>query len=158
MTVFAWLRMEFIGRELEKLQVELAPLLALARSCPPPGELAYVTFGMQGNTWGASTMHQAHESYAALCGLDTPVYDTNAYPHNMLSLRYKGAVPAPVTILVGPARWYTTPGLLTQFDYVLVHDWHPTGDERQAASTVADRVKVSGPWELWRRKQVDIPR
>ena len=56
------------------LQREYAGMLALAKDCPRDrGELAYVTSTAHNAVWYGKGLHQAHETFAAMCLLDTPV-------------------------------------------------------------------------------------
>jgi hypothetical protein len=152
--VFSFGRVGFLAKHLRLLQTELVGLFDVARPCPvSTGELAYVTFGREPATWRSESLHQSHETFAALCKVDTPVYDTLVYPFSLQPLRYKGALPAPVTILTDAnATWYAHPRLWQDFDLVLVRNWSPTPEQLRGAEAVADRVRISGTWQLWKRK------
>ncbi|MBX3191933.1 MAG: hypothetical protein KF819_33390 [Labilithrix sp.] len=157
---YAYFRVSFTAKNLQLLQKELAGLHDMAVPCPPPAEIAYVTNGVQPYNWNTEGLHQVHETYAAMCKLDTPVYDTARSPHNLLALRYKVPMPAPVTILQSTVGWYKTPRLFQNFKYVLVRNWQPTEEELEEAMEVADRIRVSsdrGKWQLWKRKGPDVP-
>jgi hypothetical protein len=154
---YAYFRVAFIAKNLQLLQKEVAGLYEMAIPCPPPAEVAYVTYGVQPENWNTEGLHQLHETFAAMCKLDTPVYDTSLYPHNLLALRYKGAIPAPVTILQSPMGWYRTPRLFENFKYVLVRNWTPGPGEMEEAKEVAERIRYSGKWQLWKRKGPDVP-
>lgn len=150
---FSVLRLQYLRENLQELQTEFAGVLKLAKPCPQaPAEIAYVTFGSYARTWEAPSLQQPHETYAALCGLDAPVYDPTEYPHNLLPVRYRGKPPAPVTILVDAPRWWETPNLWKDFDLVLVRGWQPTRYELEDVSKVAIRLRVWNEWQLWHRK------
>jgi hypothetical protein len=146
-------RFDWLGANLIKLQREFAGLAQLAKPCPSaPAELAFATFGAYSTTWHGLALHQAHETYAAMCGLDAPVYDPTEYPHNLLPVRYRGKPPAPITILQDNPLWYAHPNLWKDFDLVLVHGWHPTPRDVDEASKVAVRLRLWNDWQLWHRK------
>lgn len=150
---FTTVRLRYLHEQLAGLQAEFRGLFDVARPCPTgPAEVAYVTFGTYSTTWTSESLHQAHETFAAICRLDAPVYDPRIYPYNLTPIRYRVKPPAPPMILVSPAQWYRTPGLWEGYDFVLVRAWRPTADELAAASAVATRVRSSGVWELWARK------
>src|SRR5262249_62191820 len=96
--------------------------------------------------------HQAHETFAAVCTLHTPVYDTSISPHNYLPLRYRDKLPAPITIIPGDPHWYQRPVLWTSFEYVLVQGWHVPQAEAEKLLPHAEFVARSGEFQLWRRK------
>jgi len=151
--VFAALRLNQIDTKLQAFQKEMAGLLALAKDCPPgPAEIAYVTSEMESENMTGLGLHQAHETFAALCRLDTPVYDTTKPAYRVSPLRYKGALPAPITILVRHSNWYAGGAIWRNFEYVLLYKWRATGTMIEEASRDADRIGISGDWELWRRK------
>src|SRR5262249_38413940 len=132
-------------------QEDYRGLLPLARECArvlPPGkrgELAYAAMGMLSKSWrDARSNHQSHETFAAVCNLDTPVYDTSTYPHNYLPLRYRDKLPAPITILTGDPYWYRQSVLWTSFEYVLVQGWHVPQAEAEKLLPNAEFVASSG--------------
>lgn len=150
---FSWMRYDWIGENLIKLQKEYAGLAQLAKPCPQsPAELAYVTFSTYTTSWESMGLHQAHETYAAICGLDTPVYDPTEYPHNLLPVRYRGKPPAPITIMINAYQWWAQPALWDKFDLVLVQGWKPTVHDVQEAEKVAVRLRVWNDWQLWHKK------
>jgi hypothetical protein len=114
--------------------------------------LAFVNEHEQSAFWQSLGPQQSHETLAAVCGLETPVYDTNVYPHDMQPLRYRGRISAPVTILRDANKWYERPGLFRDFDLVLVKGWIATPDDDQALRARADLVAQSGDYQLWRRR------
>lgn len=155
LATFAAMRLNHIDTNLRKFQGEMAGLLALTKSCPPgPAELAYVTSEMESAHMTGLGLHQAHETFAALCRLDTPVYDTTKPAYRVAPLRYKGALPAPITILVRRPNWYASGAIWRNFEYVLLYKWRATHAMIEEASRSADRIGASGDWELWRRKPV----
>lgn len=152
LTVWSALRLWDCGTAMRALREEFAGMLALSKRCPGPGELAYIAPSTLTATWYSEGMQQAHETLAAICHLDTPIYD-RVYPHNLLPLRYR-ELPAPVTILVGsPRTWWTRPEF-KPFDYVLVQGWEPTAEEIAAAGPAARLLGRSGVWSLWARTNV----
>ncbi|HVH45880.1 MAG TPA: hypothetical protein VM925_26180 [Labilithrix sp.] len=154
MCAFGIARMAWISPRLSRLQGEVGGLFEMAKPCPPRGkEIAYVTFHPLSRHWHAQPMHQAHETLAAICRLDTPIYDSRVYPYNFVPLRYRQGLPAPITILVEDAHWFERPRLWEDFDLVLVHAWSPTEAELVAIDPFAERVRVSGEWQLWRSKR-----
>lgn len=155
MTAFATLRGAYLAPFRAKLHAELAGVTMLG--CPPkegvrPPELAYVAFGQFSEAFHAASLQQAHESYAAFCKLDTPVYDPAKYAFS-LPVHYRHKLPAPITILHDDGGWYGRTALFDTFDYVLVRGWHPTVHDLQQTSKHADRVRVWGDWQLWRSKK-----
>jgi hypothetical protein len=77
---FSLFRLSFLQEQMKELQREFAGLFEVAKPCPhTKGELAYVTFGSYSKWWAAPSLHQAHETYAAICKIDTPVYDPTEY-------------------------------------------------------------------------------
>jgi hypothetical protein len=152
--VFAFGRTAYFAKHMRSFQTEVAGMLDMAKPCPAStGELAYVTYGRRAARWRSDSLHQSHETLAALCKIDTPVYDTRVFPYSLQPVRYLGALPAPVTILAddNPA-WYAHPGLWQNFDVVLVRNWNPTPEQLREAEALATRTRVSGAWQLWRRK------
>ncbi len=153
---YAYLRSAFFARELAALQAEYSGLLAIANDCPavPPDKrplLGYATMGgMDSKVWHTPSPHQAHATLAAMCGMETPLYDTREYPHNAIPLRYRGAPPAPIEILVDDQRWFGR--LVHDYDYVLVHAWHPPPSLEHEAEASFERVRASGEWTLWKRR------
>lgn len=150
--VYAWLRLTFYGDMMRRLQDEYAGMIAISKECPPPnGELAYVTSTATNARWYGKGLHQAHETLAAICHLDTPVYD-RVYPHNLLPLRYRGDLPVPITIVVGPPGGWWSHVALEKFDYVLVQGWQPTpADLANVPATKWQLASRHGVWSLWRR-------
>lgn len=152
LVVYAWMRLAFYGEAMRHLQGEYAGMVTLAKTCPTPrGELAYVTSTATNAHWYGKGLHQTHETFAALCALDTPVYD-RVYPHNLLPLRYKSDLPVPITIGVGGANhfWTASPAL-ERFDYVLVQGWQPTPAEIAGVPAAWKLEGQSRGWSLWRR-------
>jgi hypothetical protein len=150
---FAAIRMQWVSEKLRGLQAEMAGLIALTKSCPSaPAEIAYVTSEMESTQMAGLALHQAHETFAALCRIDTPVYDTSKPAFRVAPLRYKGPLPAPITILVNRPNWFADDTIWRNFEYVLVYKWRASGATRAEASRRADQVGASGDWELWRRK------
>lgn len=152
MAVFAFARLGHVGDRLRAHQAEMAGLLQLTKSCPPaPAEIAYVTSTMESSQMDGFALHQAHETFAALCRIDTPVYDTTKPAYRVAPLRYNRALPAPITILVSHPNWYNE-GVWQSFEYVLVYKWQASEAQRVEASKKGERVAASGDWELWRRR------
>jgi hypothetical protein len=152
--VFAAVRLEHIARFLSRSREELAGLHALAKDCPPAEhELAYVSMDMYSKHWYAPTFHHVAETLAASCRLDTPIYDPRQFPYNMAPVRYVGAPPAPPKFLHDDQTWYHHGGLFDAYEYVLVHAWKPTPEQVAQAEVLAERIRVAGEWELWRRKR-----
>lgn len=153
LVAFTVVRCDWVAKHMIALQKELAGLTQLAKPCPEPNrELAYVTFGAMSEVWHGMALHQAHETFAALCRLDAPVYDPTEYPHNLLPVRYRGKPPAPVTVIVDDTRWWAHPRLFQDFDFVLVRGWHPTVVDVDEVSKVAIRIRVWKEWQLWAKK------
>ncbi len=150
---YAVMRLDYVYENLALLQKELAGIQKLAKPCPEPHqEIAYATFGSYSNSWEAPSLQQAHETYAAICGLDAPVYDPTEYPHNLLPVRYRGKPPAPVTIIVDDSKWWQRPNLWKDFDLVMVRNWHPSGADLEDIQKVAVRLRLWNEWQLWHRK------
>lgn len=147
-------RVRFVEGKLFALAAEYQGMLDLSRSCPPPGgELAYATFGSYSAVWHGPSLHQPHETFAAICKIDAPVYDATIYPHNLLPLRYRGAPPAPITILENDARWYAHPRIWSDFRFVMVRNWRPSAAELAEVTRVAVLERESGEWRLYRAKR-----
>ncbi len=150
LVVYAWARLAFYGENMRQLQTEYAGMIALTKDCPkPPGEVAYVTSTAVNARWYGKGLHQTHETFAAICGLDTPVYD-RVYPHNLLPLRYRHDLPVPITIVVGSPGYWWANAAMSQFDYVLVQGWQPTPTELEKVPPAWQRVGQSGVWSVWR--------
>jgi hypothetical protein len=113
--------------------------------------LAFATSNEQSKYWQSLGPQQSHETLAAVCGLETPVYDTAFYPHSLQPLRYRGRISAPVTILNDATRWYERPGIFDDFDFVLVKGWNAAPDEEPNVRARADLVASAGDYQLWRR-------
>jgi hypothetical protein len=86
---------------------------------------------------------------AALCGIDTPIYDPKIYPHNFLPLRYR-SMPQPVTIVMGAAPYWTH-AQAWRFEYVLIE--RGVG-EPPAGSPASghERIAAYGTFQLWQRR------
>lgn len=157
---FSVLRVEHLGRHLRLLdQDDYRGLLALAEQCKTvverdgrPRELAYAALGFESQHWHARSLHQAHETLAAVCGLDTPVYSPFRYPNNLLPLRYEEHLPAPITILSRDAQWYSRSVLWDNFDYVLVQGWSVPSADAERLVARGELVARAGDFQLWRRK------
>lgn len=155
---FAWTRVRDITAELNKAYVaETGPLLALREPClrarrSPLSVLGHAPMTRESAFLHSPHMHQAHETLAALCGVETPVYDTNVFPHNLLPLRYRVAMPAPVYIIERDPAWYTNTLLWQKFDLVLTSSWTPTAADDEQLNRVAELVATSGPYRLYRRR------
>lgn len=152
------LRLAHLGRFLRLSNREdFKGLATVARFCAKnvdqkgPPLLAYVTTGYESKYWVGPSIHQPHETVAAVCNLDTPVYDAKVYPHNLLPLRYKGDLPAPVTVL---SRSTPSSSLFNTFDYVLVQGWDVTPAEATKTLNNADLVIKAGDYQLWRSRVV----
>ncbi len=159
MFAFCAMRLRYVGDQLKLLnEVDYAGLIAGAESCKRlvPHDrvikMAFVNARMPITAFRTGGSYQSHETFAAVCGIDTPVYDTQIYPHNLLPLRYVGAIPAPVTIINNPHLWYEHPNLWTDFDYVLVRAWTMGHVDDVALSKHAQLVAKYGQYELWGRK------
>jgi hypothetical protein len=157
--VFSVMRIKAIEKALVGLnQVELGPMLALEAPCrrirrTPYSLLAYVPMNTASNYVQSVSMHQAHETLAALCGVETPVYDSRLRPHHLLPLRYRQAMPAPVGIFHGVGYWFVdVTGILQAYDMVLTYDWTPTAEQQPELDRVAVLVARSGPYRLYRRR------
>ncbi len=155
---FSFYRLRTLGDQLRLLNTEdLSGLRNISRECknliPRDGAIHMLAYANGRNSvvpFRSAAAHQAHETLAAMCGLETPVYDTEIYPHNLLPLRYTKRMPAPVTF-VDTRQWYKNPIVLSHFDYVLVHGWLRPPVEEQGAKEVATLVMRSGEYELWRK-------
>ncbi len=153
LTTYAAMRLNHVDTKLRGFQEEMAGLLALTKACPPgPAEIAYVTSEVESAHFVGWGLHQAHETFAALCRLDTPVYDTTKPAYRVAPIRYKGPLPAPITILVKQPHWYASGAIWRNFEYVLLYKWGATSAMVEQASRDANRIGASGDWELWRRK------
>lgn len=143
-------RLVMIDEHLRALQGEYAGMRELARACPAErGEIAYVTERVASRHWEGYAMHQPHETFAALCGLDAPVYDPGIYPHNLLPLRYRRGLPAPVVIVSGDPRWPERAVLWERFDYVLVRG-RLSGAQDAEARRRGTLLGEDDGWSLWR--------
>jgi hypothetical protein len=155
---FSWARIRSVTTELHKAYVaETAPLLALREPClrarrSPLSVLGYAPMTRESAFLHSPHMHQAHETLAALCGVETPVYDTHVFPHNLLPLRYRVAMPAPVHIVERNPAWYADSLLWKSFDLVLTSSWTPTAADQEVLDRVAELVATSGPYRLYRRR------
>lgn len=159
LAVFTYLRCAFFTEQLRALQTEYAGLIAILKSCPQEDKaaskrpfVAYMSMGMEPRAFHTPSVHQSHETLAAMCSMETPVYDALLYPHNLIPLRYRGPLPAPITILVSDPQWYAHPGIWQSYDYVLVHGWTPSAAARSEAEKVAVPVRSEGAWTLWHRR------
>jgi hypothetical protein len=156
--VFCVLRVLYVGEQLSILnRVDLAGLREGAEIChntirrDRAYKMAYVDGQTVSVAFKSSPTVQSHETFASLCGLETPVYDTQIYPHNLLPLRYVSTISAPVTIIEHPYRWWTHPNLWTNFDYVLLHGVQMSPSDRAQVGALAKLVVKSGQYELWER-------
>lgn len=136
---------------------ELGPIVALAEPCrrarrTPYSMLGYVTMTRESAVLHSPYFHQTHETLAALCGADTPVYDSTIYPHNLLPLRYRGALPAPIMIIERDGGWYNNATLWEKYDLVLTAEWTPSPEDEARIAQVATLVGTSGTFRLYRRK------
>ena len=146
-------RLTWLESNLRKLQREYDGINVLANSCPSgPARIAQVTFQSMSNYWEAKSLQQSHETFAAMCGLDTPVFDTTRYPYHVIPVRSRGKLPAPVTILENRPRWYEHAGLWKDFDYVLVHQLKSSQRDLDSLNALAVRVAVWNEWELWKSR------
>jgi hypothetical protein len=156
---FSALRIQWIERAMVALyRDELGPLLALEEPCrrarrTPYSLLAYVPMRTSSRYVLGPTMHQAHETLAAICGVETPVYNTRVRPHHFLPLRYRAEMPAPVGIYQGASEWYKEgSAVLRHYDLVLTFDWHPDASEQPEIDRVVTLVARAGRFALYRRK------
>lgn len=136
---------------------ETGPIVALAEPCrrarrAPFSVLGYVPMTRESAVLHSPHMHQAHETLAALCGVETPVYDTSVFPHNLLPLRYRVPMPAPVYILERDPAWYANELLWQKFDLVLTSNWAPTAADEAPLNARAELVATSGTFRLYRRR------
>lgn len=152
--VFATTRLAVVGSSLRALDREYAGFFDLAKSCPPKRTsdgkataLAYATSDIFTPSFWSGSYHQPYATLAAMCGIDAPIRDTQKYPFNKIPLRYRGAPPAPPTIIVGDEKWFDRPGLWESFEYVLVRAAPP------APAEIADVHASSGEWTVYRRKK-----
>ncbi len=136
---------------------ELGPIVALAEPCrrarrTPFSTLGYATMTRESNILHSPHFHQTHETLAALCGVETPVYDSTIYPHNLLPLRYRATMPAPVMVIERDPGWYNNALLWQKYDLVLTAEWTPTPDDEARLAQIAELVGTSGTFRLYRRK------
>ena len=156
--VFCAARVRYVTTALATAsRVETAPVLALTDACrrarrSPFSVLAHAPMTRESAYLHSPTMHQVHETLAAMCGVETPVYDTSEFPHNLLPLRYRAAMPAPPTIFERDPAWYTNPLVWQKFDLVLTSHWTPTDYDEQQLATHAQLVGTSGVFRLYRRR------
>jgi hypothetical protein len=156
---FSLLRVRAVGEQLRILnEVDFGGLLRTAETCKRVvphdrvSKLAFVNGKVSSVAFRSGATRQLHETLAAQCGLETPVYDTQVYPHNLVPLRYVGAMPAPVTIIENTTQWYLYPDLWKNFEYVLVNGWTMTPADDAALSKRAQLVAKYGDFQLWGRK------
>jgi hypothetical protein len=156
---FSIWRMQHFADYLRRLDEEdYRGLLEVSAACKKlaptdrAATLAFVNEHEQSAYWQSLGPQQSHETLAAVCGLETPVYDTNVYPHSMLPLRYRGHISAPVTILHDANKWYERPGLFRDFDFVLVKGWSATPEDEPTLRQHAELVAHAGDYQLWRRR------
>jgi hypothetical protein len=155
---FTWTRVRDVTAELSKAYThETAPLLALREPClrarrTPFSVLGAVAMTRESAWLHSPHMHQAHETVAALCGVETPVYNTMVFPYIFLPLRYRVPMPAPVYILERDPGWYGNALLWQKFDLVLTISWTPTAADEEPLNRVAELVATSGPYRLYRRR------
>lgn len=157
--VFSLLRVQRIGEAVhEHYAQELAPIAQLAPACRaaatrrPFSIMAYASMKHESTILHSPSFHQVHETLAALCAVETPVYDTTVYPHNLLPLRYRSTMPAPVTIIENNQNWYQWPGLWEKFDLVLTAGWTPTPADTAVLEPLAVPVATAGTFTLYRRR------
>ncbi|MFO0559096.1 MAG: hypothetical protein U0269_13865 [Polyangiales bacterium] len=156
---FSALRIHSIERAMVGLnRNELGPLLALEEPCrrarrTPYSILAYVPMATTSTYFPSLTMHQAHETLAAICGVETPVYNTRVRPFHTPPIRYRVDMPAPIGIYPGASEWYTdSAAVLRHYDLVLTYDWHPDASEQPEIDRVVSLVARSGRYALYRRR------
>lgn len=139
-------------------RVELAPLLALEGPCrqnrrTPYSKLAYMPMSTASSYVQSVSMHQAHETLAAICGVETPVYNSRVRPHHLLPLRYRSAMPAPVGIFPQVGYWFVEDtGIVEAYDLYLTYQWEPTAEQRPVLEQRVVLVARSGPYSLYRRR------
>lgn len=138
-------------------RLETGPLMQLVEPCrrarrTPFSVLAHAPMTRESNVLHSPTMHQVHESLAAMCGVETPVYDTSVFPHNLLPLRYRGAMPAPPIVFERDPAWYANPTVWEKFDLVLTSNWTPSSFDEQQLATRAELVTTAGVFRLYRRR------
>jgi hypothetical protein len=156
---FSWGRVRQMTRTLQATYArETGALVALAEPCrrakrAPFSVLGYATMTRESAVMHSPLFHQAHETLAALCGVETPVYDTTIYPHNLLPLRYRVPMPAPVYVIERDPQWYSNALLWQKFDLVLTAEWTPSADDDARIAPVAELVATSGTFRLYRRRQ-----
>lgn len=156
---FCAMRIHSIERAMVGLnRNELGPLLALEEPCrlarrTPYSILAYVPMATTSTYFPSLTMHQAHETLAAICGVETPVYNTRVRPFHTTPIRYRVDMPAPVGIYQGASEWYKEgSAVLRHYDLVLTFDWHPDASEQPEIDRVVTLVARAGRFALYRRK------
>lgn len=159
LAMYASNRLESIESSMVKLnQQELAPMLNLVEPCrrakrQPYSLLAYVPMATESRFVQSVSMHQAHETLGALCGVETPVYNTNVRPYHTPPLRYRVPMPAPVSVFQSMEYWYEpTSGVLSHFDLVMTYAWTPSSEQQVVVDRVATLVAVSGPYRLYKRR------
>lgn len=138
-------------------RLETGPILQLVEPCrrarrAPFSVLGHAPMTRESAVLHSPTMHQVHESLAALCGVETPVYDTSVFPHNLLPLRYRTAMPAPPIVFERDPAWYANPTVWEKFDLMLTSNWTPSSYDEQQLSTRAELVATSGVFRLYRRR------
>ncbi len=159
LAMFVSKRLESVERALVKLnQREIGPMLQLVEPCrrarrQPYSVLAYVPMATESSYLHSVSMHQAHETLAALCGVETPVYNTNIRPYHTPPLRYRVPMPAPPGVYQSASNW-PDPGLgmFERYDLVLTFEWSPTAEQQASLDERATLVGVSGSYRLYRRR------
>ncbi|MBL8679221.1 MAG: hypothetical protein JNK05_08655 [Myxococcales bacterium] len=162
---FSVARMLSIQSALERMnRDELAPMLALVEPCRaararPYSLLAYVPMQHESNAIKSWSLQQAHETFAALCGVETPVYDTRKSPHHLLPLRYRSAMPAPTGLFERRWRWFSPDeDIIQRYDLVLTYRFEPSPSEQPSIDQYLSLVGRSGGFRLYRRKPgVSVP-
>ncbi|MBL8680232.1 MAG: hypothetical protein JNK05_13740 [Myxococcales bacterium] len=159
LSMFVSNRLESIERAMVNLnQQELGPMLQLVEPCrrakrQPYSILAYVPMATESRFVQSVSMHQAHETLAALCGVETPVYNTNIRPFHTPPLRYRVPMPAPTGVYQSAYDW-PDPGLgiFRHYDLVLTYAWSPNEAQQAILDASSTLVGVSGPYRLYRRR------
>lgn len=155
---FSFARVRHITKILNNAYTrELGPVVALTEPCrrarrTPFSTLGYVTMTRESGILHSPHFHQTHETLAALCGVETPVYDSTIYPHNLLPLRYRAPMPAPVMVLERDPGWYNNAVLWQKYDLVLTAEWTPSPADEEQVSRVAELIGTSGTFRLYRRR------
>jgi len=156
-------RMLSLQSALERMnREELAPMLALVEPCRaararPYSVLAYVPMEHSSRAVKSWSLQQAHESFAALCGIETPVYDTRTSPHHLLPLRYRVAPPGPPTLFERRQRWFDPyQNIIQRVDLVLTYRFEPTPQDQRELDANLTLVGRSGPYRLYRRRPGEI--